>query len=209
MDSSVRALIVVDMQPDFMEGGPLATQAGASVLPAVAERMKSQDYASIVATQDWHPAGHVSFASEHNAEPFSVIDLYGHDQALWPDHCIQGTEGAALHPDLPWQRVSAIIRKGDNPRVDSYSGFLNNWGPDGNRPPTGLAGWLRERGITHVDCCGLARDFCVKWTAEDAAAAGFETRFLWTLTRPVDAGNDDSVRADLEKAGVQVLDTAG
>ncbi|MDR9455055.1 MAG: bifunctional nicotinamidase/pyrazinamidase [Spiribacter sp.] len=200
------ALLVVDMQPDFMEGGALATDAGSSILSAVARLMSSDRYADIAATQDWHPAGHVSFASRHGAKPFNAINLYGHQQMLWPDHCVQGTAAAELHPDLPWARASVIIRKGEDPQVDSYSGLLNNWNPDGRRPPTGLAGWLRERGITQVDCCGLARDFCVKWTAEDAAAAGFDTRFIWPLTRPVDASNDETVRADLTAAGVRILE---
>ena len=199
------ALLVVDMQPDFMEGGALATEDGSSIIPSVRALMLSGLYSDIVATQDWHPPGHVSFANSHDAEPFSVIELYGHDQVLWPDHCVQTTPGAELHADLPWEMASVIIRKGEDPWVDSYSGFLNNWNSEGQRPATGLAGWLRDRGITAVDCCGLARDYCVKWTALDAAAAGFETGFLWDLTRPVDSHGDPDVRTDLDQAGVRVI----
>ncbi len=203
------ALIVVDVQPDFMEGGALAAERGSEVVEPIARLMNDQSYAAVVTTQDWHPAGHISFASSHDgAEPFQTIDLYGHEQVLWPDHCVQGSDNAALHEDLPLNRVSAIIRKGDNPAVDSYSGFRNNWNVDGERPPTGLAGYLRERGITEVQVCGLARDYCVQWTAEDAATEGFRTIMLWDLTRPVDSGADDSVAAALREAGVEIVESA-
>lgn len=203
------ALIVVDVQPDFMEGGALAAEHGSQVVQPIAELMDSDRFGLVVATQDWHPPGHISFASIHaGREPFDTIDLYGHEQVLWPDHCVQGSKGAALHSDLPLTRLSAIIRKGDDPAVDSYSGFRNNWNADGERPPTGLAGYLRERGIDTVYVCGLARDFCVKWTAEDAAAAGFRTRVLWELTRPVDSGADDSVAAAFKEAGVEIAESA-
>ncbi|HKJ94433.1 MAG TPA: bifunctional nicotinamidase/pyrazinamidase [Gammaproteobacteria bacterium] len=208
VDRDSSALIVVDMQPDFMEGGALATDGGSAVIEPIARLMDSGQFRHVAATQDWHPAGHVSFASAHpGRKPFDVIDLYGHDQVLWPDHCVQGGAGAELHPDLPWTRANVIIRKGEDPEVDSYSGFLNNWNRDGERPPTGLAGYLRERGITGVFLCGLARDFCVKWTAEDAVNAGFETTVLWDLTRPVSHDCDDDVRSALEDAGVHVVES--
>jgi nicotinamidase/pyrazinamidase len=150
----------------------------------------------------------VSFASSHaERKPTEVISLHGHDQVLWPDHCVQGTPGAELHTGLPWECVSAIIRKGADAEVDSYSGFRNNWATDGTRPPTGLEGYLRERRVDTVVLCGLARDFCVKWSAEDAAAAGFRTLFLWDLTRPVDPDSDEDVRRDLETAGVEIVDS--
>lgn len=200
------ALLVVDMQPDFLEGGALPTQDGHAVLTPIAELMNSNRFPHCVATQDWHPAGHISFASSHPGRaPFDVIELYGHDQVLWPDHCVQGTAGASLHPDLPWEKVMAIIRKAEYPQVDSYSGFLNNWNADGIRPPTGLAGYLRERGVNEVFVCGLARDYCVKWTAEDAVDAGFITYVLWDLTRPVDAAADEQVCVSLEAKGVRIL----
>ncbi len=202
------ALIVVDMQPDFMEGGALPTQDGSSIIPGIRDLMLSGRYRHIIATQDWHPPGHISFANSHDAEPFSVTELYGHEQVLWPDHCVQTTPGAQFHPDLPWEVACTIIRKGEDPYVDSYSGFFNNFDRNGERPSTGLAGLLRDRGVKAVHCCGLARDYCVKWTAEDAAAIGFDTHFLWDLTAPVDGMADNEVRTDLAQAGVTVIDGA-
>jgi nicotinamidase/pyrazinamidase len=207
MSTAIRtALIVVDMQPDFMPGGALPVTGGDQLVEPIRDLLMSGRFDGVVATQDWHPRGHVSFASHHaGKKPFDVISLYGHEQVLWPDHCVQGTPGAALHQEIPLEWVDAIIRKGNDPAVDSYSGFRNNWNQLGERPGTGLAGYLRERGVTHVLVCGLARDYCVKWTAEDAAAAGFRVRFLWDLTRPVDPTADDRVRADLAKAGVDIV----
>lgn len=208
-DRNRSVLLVVDVQPDFMEGGALAAQNGSEVVAPIRQFMEADHFGLYVATQDWHPAGHISFASSHQGrEPFEVIDLYGHDQVLWPDHCVQGSENAALHGDLPLDRFSAIIRKGEDPRVDSYSGFKNNWNEAGERPPTGLAGYLRERGITDVFVAGLARDFCVKWTAEDAADEGFRTWYLWDLTRPVDSSSDGQVREDLEAKNVRIIESS-
>jgi nicotinamidase/pyrazinamidase len=203
------ALILVDVQPDFLPGGALPVAGGDDILAPLAALLERDPFALYVATQDWHPRGHVSFASAHpGRRPFDVVEVHGHPQTLWPDHCVQGTPGAALHPAVPWDRVSAVIRKGADADVDSYSGFRNNWDAAGARPPTGLAGYLRERGVEEVYLCGLARDFCVKWSAEDAAAAGLRTRFLWDLTRPVDPASDARVRADLERAGVTVVEGA-
>jgi len=208
VDKSRTALLLVDIQPDFMPGGALEVPDGDAIMPGVRELMGKDLFGLYVATQDWHPEGHVSFASSHEGrEPFETIELYGHDQTLWPDHCIQGTPGAALHPDLPQESIAAVIRKGMEPDSDSYSGFRNNWNPQGERPATGLAGYLRERGMRDVVVCGLARDVCAKWTAEDAAEADFGVTFLWDLTRAVDPGTDDKVRADLENAGVRVTES--
>jgi len=202
------ALILVDLQPDFLPGGALPVAEGDRILAPIRRLLERDPFGLYVATQDWHPRAHVSFASTHRGHaPFDVIEVHGHPQTLWPDHCVQGTPGAALHPDVPWERVSAVIRKGADVDVDSYSGFRNNWDAAGTRPPTGLAGYLKEREVDEVFLCGLARDFCVKWSAEDAAAAGFRTRFLWDLTRPVDPSSDGRVRADLERAGVEVIDS--
>jgi len=199
------ALILVDIQYDFLPGGALAVGEGDAILEPVRRLLERDAFALAVATQDWHPPGHVSFASSHRGRrAFETIDVHGHPQTLWPDHCVQGTRGAELHPSIPWEHVSAVIRKGADAATDSYSGFRNNWDPAGQRPPTGLAGYLRERGVEEVVLCGLARDFCVKWSAEDAAAAGFRTTVLWDLTRPVQPSSDAEVRADLERAGVTI-----
>lgn len=208
LDPLTTALLLVDIQPDFLPGGALAVRDGDEILAPIRELVERDPFALCVATQDWHPPEHVSFASQHpGREPLEVVEVHGHDQTLWPDHCVQGTPGAELHHAIPWERVSAIIRKGTDAATDSYSGFRNNWDPDGERPPTGLAGYLRERDIRTVVLCGLARDFCVKWSAEDAAAAGFRTIFLWDLTRAVEPASDHAVRRDLERADVEVIES--
>jgi len=206
MTPSIRtALIVVDMQPDFMPGGALAVAEGDQLVAPIRDLLMSGRFDVVVATQDWHPRGHISFASHHRGkQPLDVIELYGHEQVLWPDHCVQGTAGAALHDGIPLEWVDAIIRKGNDPAVDSYSGLRNNWNQIGQRGATGLGGYLKDRGITNVLVCGLARDYCVKWTAEDAADAGFKVRFLWDLTRPVDPKSDAQVLKELEEKGVEV-----
>lgn len=204
------ALIVVDVQPDFLPGGSLAVDEGDRILEGVADLMESAAFPVKVATQDWHPAGHASFASSHaGREPMDSMELHGHEQVLWPDHCVQGTDGAELRAGLPWDHIDAVIRKGTDPLVDSYSGFRNNWGPGGDRPPTGLAGYLRERGVGDVVVCGLARDYCVRWTAEDSVSAGFRTTVVWDLTRSVDPSGDEALRLDLEAGGVRVVDRSG
>ncbi len=202
------ALILVDIQPDFCPGGSLPVAGGDEIVEPVNAILRRDLFGLYVATQDWHPREHVSFASQHpGRDPMDVTLLHGHDQVLWPDHCVQGTPGAELHPGIDWNPISAVIRKGSDPRVDSYSGFRNNWNAEGARPRTGLAGYLRERGIEDVWLCGLARDVCVKWTAEDAVAAGFRTHLLWDLTRSVDPAKDGELRRDLEGLGVRVLDS--
>jgi nicotinamidase/pyrazinamidase len=205
-DRARSALILVDLQPDFMPGGALPVAEGDLILAPIRRLLQRDPFALYVATQDWHPRGHVSFASSHpGRRPLEIITVHGHEQVLWPDHCVQGTPGAELHPGLPWERVSAIVRKGTDSESDSYSGFRNNWNAAGTRPPTGLTGYLMERGIDRVFLCGLARDFCVMWSAEDAAAAGFATTVLWDLTRPVDPSSDERVRQQLEAAKVELL----
>ena len=201
------ALLIVDLQPDFLPGGALAVEGGDTILEPIRRLMVSGRFPLIIATQDWHPPGHVSFASSHPGRgPLEEIELYGRPQTLWPDHCVQGTPGAALHSSVPTEPVAAIVRKGAEPEVDSYSAFRNNWNAAGQRPPTGLGGYLRERGVEEVWLAGLARDFCVLWSAEDAADAGFRVRVLWDLTRPVDAGSDDRVRRAMTDRGIDIMD---
>jgi nicotinamidase/pyrazinamidase len=200
------ALLVVDIQPDFMPGGALPVPGADQILSPIGDLMESGIFDLIVAVQDWHPRHHVSFASNHPGRaPMDTIKLYGHEQTLWPDHCVQGTSGAALHPDLPWNRAAAIIRKAMDPATDSYSALRNNWNPKGERPPTGLAGYLKNRAIENIFLCGLARDFCVKWTAEDALGEGFRVWVLWDLCRPIDPSSDRSVCDTLTARGAEII----
>lgn len=209
IDRDRAALILVDIQPDFMPGGALATADGTDIVQPVQRLVEADRFGVVAATQDWHPPGHISFASEHEGkQPFDSIELYGEEQVLWPDHCVQGSAGAELHEGIDFNRANVVVRKGMNPKVDSYSGFRDNVGPDGTRPSTGLAGYLHERGIEDVFVCGLARDVCAQWTAEDAAAAGFDTYFFWDLTRPVSFESDEQTHQALGRAGVTVLEVA-
>lgn len=202
------ALIVVDVQPDFMPGGALACHQGDAIVPGIDRLLRRGLYRHVVATQDWHPSGHASFASSHpGTKAFGQILLHGQPQTLWPDHCVQGTPGAALHPGIDWSAADVVIRKGSHREVDSYSGFRENYGPQGERPSTGLAGWLRDRGVTEVHVCGLARDVCVLWTVQDAVALGFRARLLWDLSRPVTPQSDDTTRDALHAGGIGVIDT--
>jgi nicotinamidase/pyrazinamidase len=199
------ALVIVDVQPDFLPGGALPVADGDAILAPLRALLARKAFDVVVATQDWHPPGHVSFASSHpGRRPLDVVEVHGHPQVLWPDHCVQETPGAALHAAIPQAPIDTLIRKGTRADVDSYSGFRNNWDAAGERTSTGLAELLRARGVTHVALCGLARDYSVKWSAEDAAAAGFDTTVLWNLTRPVDPSSDDAVRADLARADVRI-----
>lgn len=161
---------VVDVQPTFMPGGELAVAEGAAVLPVI-NRLLARSFAHAFATQDWHPPGHLSFASAHpGRQPYASIELPYGTQILWPDHAIQGTANAVLHPGLDTSRIEVIIRKGYDRNIDSYSTFFEN----DHRTSTGLDGWLRGRGMTRIFLAGLAMDFCVAWSAEDAVRLGFE-----------------------------------
>ena len=161
---------MVDVQPTFMPGGELAAAQGAAVVPVI-NRLLAGPFAHAFATQDWHPLGHLSFASAHpGGQPYGSIELPYGPQVLWPDHAIQGTANAALHPGLNTSRIEVIIRKGYDRNIDSYSTFFEN----DHRTLTGLDGWLRSRGMTRIFFTGLATDFCVAWSAEDAVRLGFE-----------------------------------
>jgi nicotinamidase/pyrazinamidase len=201
------ALIVVDVQPDFMPGGALACHEGDAIVPGIDCLLRQRMFRHVVATQDWHPRGHASFASSHpGTAAFQQIDLYGQPQTLWPDHCVQGTRGAELHPELDWSALDVVIRKGSDPAVDSYSGFRENCDSTGQRPHTGLAGWLRERDVDEVFVCGLARDVCVLWTAQDALELGFRASLLWDLSRPVTPASDTGTRTTLLAQGIAIVE---
>jgi nicotinamidase/pyrazinamidase len=184
IDRERDALLVVDLQHDFLPGGALAVGGGDEIVEPIARLAPA--FTTVVATQDWHPPGHVSFASSHpGRRPFETLALPQGPQELWPDHCVRGTRGAALHPGFPEAAPVLILRKGTRVEVDSYSAFRENLGPGGRRPTTGLAAWLSARGIRRVLVVGLARDFCVRATAIDAVAEGLEAVVLDDLTRAV------------------------
>lgn len=194
-------LVVVDIQNDFCPGGSLAVADGDAVVAYANELIG--EYEHVVLTQDWHPADHSSFTSQHHgAEPFSMITMPYGPQTLWPDHCIQGTRGAEFHPDLNWNKAELVIRKGFRRDIDSYSAFFEN----DHETPTGLAGYLRERGFDAVALCGLATDFCVGYSALDAARLGFEVLVIERACRAIDLdGSLDRMRTDWQAAGVGVI----
>lgn len=195
------ALLIVDVQNDFCPGGALAVPEGDAIVPVINELSASFDH--VIQTQDWHPEGHESFASSHDGrEPMEAIDVDYGKQTLWPDHCVQGTEGAAFHPDLQTTRTELIIRKGFRREIDSYSAFFEN----DNETPTGLTGYLRERGIDTLYLAGLATDFCVKWSALDGVKQGFDVYVIEDATRGIDAnGSLAAAWEEMNDAGVQVI----
>jgi len=195
-----RALIVIDVQNDFCPGGALAVDEGDVIVPGINDLMTAFD--AVILTQDWHPAGHSSFASSHDGKaPMEMIEMPYGPQVLWPDHCIQGSHGALFHPDLTTDRADLIIRKGFNPAIDSYSAFFEN----DHTTPTGLEGYLRTRGIEDLTMVGLATDFCVNFSAVDAAKLGFKVTVLSDLCRGIDLGGSmTAALAGMTDAGVSV-----
>ncbi len=191
-------LLVIDVQNDFCSGGALAVPEGEAVVPAI--NALAGRFGHIVLTQDWHPAGHRSFASSHpGRQPFETTELDYGTQVLWPDHCVQGTPGAAFHADLTLPRAELVLRKGFRPAIDSYSAFFEN----DQTTPTGLGGYLRERGLARVFLCGLATDFCVQFSALDARRLGFETVLIEDACRAIDLeGSLAAARAKMAEAGV-------
>ncbi|MBU0642828.1 MAG: bifunctional nicotinamidase/pyrazinamidase [Alphaproteobacteria bacterium] len=193
------ALIVIDIQNDFCPGGALAVPGGDEIVSEVNALM--DEFAAVVLTQDWHPAGHSSFASTHAAAPFSTTEMPYGTQVLWPDHCIQGTDGAAFHPGLRLDG-DLIIRKGYNPTIDSYSAFFEN----DHVTPTGLEGYLKTRGIDTLTLVGLAFDFCVNFSAVDAARLGFKVAVRTDLCRAIDMdGSKETAIDGMKTAGVEVV----
>ena len=193
------ALLVIDVQNCFIPGGSLAVKEGDAIVPVINKLSKS--FANVVVTQDWHTADHVSFASQHpGKKPFETVKLKYGTQVLWPDHCVQGTEGAALHKDLSIPHAQLMIRKGFHKDTDSYSAFLEA----DRTTATGLAGYLKARGIKRVYLAGLATDFCVAWSALDARKAGFEAAVIEDACRGIDLnGSLARAWADMGKAGVK------
>lgn len=197
-----KALLLIDIQHDFMPGGALPVPEGDRIVP-VANRLQPH-FDLVVATQDWHPPDHGSFASQHPGhKPFDVVELNGLEQILWPDHCVQGTPGAELVPELDTSRIARVFRKGTDPGIDSYSGFFDN----GHRKATGLADYLLDRGVDNVYLVGLAEDVCVLYTALDARRLGFQTRLVREGTRAVNANAGDGERAErrMVEAGVHLV----
>jgi len=196
--------LVVDVQNDFCPGGTLAVPDGDAVVPVI-NRLAGA-FAHVVLTQDWHPAGHSSFASSHAGRaPFDVIAMPYGDQVLWPDHCVQASEGAAFHPGLDIPHAELVIRKGYRSTIDSYSAFYEN----DHATPTGLAGYLRERAFARVFLAGLALDFCVRYSAEDAVACGFETIVIDDACRAIDNdGSLEAARASFARDGVTAIESA-
>ena len=196
-----RALIVIDVQNDFCPGGALAVPEGDQIVSGINALMDA--FEAVVLTQDWHPAGHSSFASSHdNKAPYEVIEMPYGPQVLWPDHCIQGSDGALFHPDLNMDRADMIVRKGYRPAIDSYSAFFEN----DQTTPTGLEGYLRTRGITDLTMVGLATDFCVNFSAVDAAKLGFTVDVRMDLCRAIDLdGSLAAATSGMTAAGVTLV----
>jgi nicotinamidase/pyrazinamidase len=194
-------LVVIDVQNDFCFGGSLAVPGGDAVVPLINEIAK--DFKHVVVTQDWHPKGHLSFASSHKGkEPFSQIMLPYGKQTLWPDHCIQGQHGAQLHKMLHVPHTDVIIRKGFRREIDSYSAFFEN----DHETPTGLAGYLKERGFTRIYFAGLAFDYCVRFSAEDAHMQGFETFVIENACKAIDYdGSADDTRKSFKSKGINLI----
>ena len=196
------ALILVDLQNDFMPGGALAVTDGDQTV-ALANKLMPR-YDIVVATQDWHPAEHASFVDNHPGKNlFDVVDLNGIEQVLWPQHCVQHTPGAAFHPALKTEAITKVFPKGTNTAIDSYSGFFDN----DHQQATGMGDWLQQQKVTTVDIIGLATDYCVKFTVLDAQALGFTTRLLLPACRGVDlqAGDIDQALAEMRQAGVEIV----
>ncbi len=200
----MKALILVDLQNDFMPGGPLAVSEGDSVVPVA--NFLATKFDTVIATQDWHPADHGSFASNHkDRNPGDVIKLDNLDQVLWPNHCIQGTHGAEFHHDLKRNLITQVFQKGEDKSVDSYSGFFDN----NKINDTGLHDWLQKKEVKHLYIMGLATDYCVKYTAIDAAKLGYSTFLIEDGCKGVELKKGDVAAAisEMREAGVKIVST--
>lgn len=199
INSATDLLLAVDLQNDFCPAGALAIAGGDEIVPAI--NVLARHFKNVVLTQDWHPPAHISFASAHpGAQPYSTITTPYGEQTLWPDHCVQNTPGAAFHPALSIPHAQLILRKGFHPNIDSYSAFLEN----DHATPTGLTGYLRERGLNRLFLCGLAYDFCVRFSAIDGTALDFECFVIEDATRSVNLpGSVRETDQAFEEAGIQ------
>ncbi len=194
-------LLVIDLQNDFCPGGSLAVPDGDKIVPVINKIMDK--FYKVVATQDWHPKNHISFASTHNKQLYETIEINNILQTLWPEHCVQGSHGAELHKDLDIKKINLILRKGTDPQIDSYSAFLEN----DKQTKTGLDGYLRSLDIKKVYVCGLALDYCVYYTACDAVKFGFETYVIIDATKGVDVpkGNVEKTVQHMKSLGIKIL----
>jgi nicotinamidase/pyrazinamidase len=198
----MKTLVIVDVQNDFMPGGHLEVPQGDIIVPLINRLQKYFDL--VVATQDWHPQNHKSFASNHtNKKPFDRIILHGMEQTLWSDHCLQGSKGAEFHPDLEINKIAAIFRKGMDPEIDSYSGFYDN----GHQISTGLSGYLKDKGTSKIHFCGLAADICVYHTIKVSLKEGFSATLIEDASRPLSNDTFASIKNELAKIGVRIINS--
>jgi len=196
----MKTLIIIDIQNDFVPGGSLAVPGGSEIVPVINKIQREFDL--VIATQDWHPQNHTSFSSNHkNKKPLEKIEIDGIEQILWPDHCVQGSKGAEFHPDLEMNRIEAVIRKGMDPAIDSYSGFYDN----GHAKSTGLTGYLKDKGSKILYFCGLAADFCVYYSIKDAVKEGFTAKLIYDATVPIDQVNFVNIKNELKRMGVELI----
>ena len=195
------ALLVIDVQNDFCPAGALGVAGGNEIIPFINEEMVKYD--CVVLTQDWHPKGHSSFATSHEGKnPLELIEMPYGDQVLWPDHCVQGSKGAEFHPELNIEQASAIIRKGSDPRIDSYSAFFEN----DRKTPTGLDGYFKSLEIENINLVGLATDFCVNYSAQDAANLGYKVSVLEKMCRAIDLnGSLAAAKSEMQDCGVEFI----
>jgi nicotinamidase/pyrazinamidase len=195
----MKTLIIIDVQNDFMPGGPLEVPNGNQIVPVI-NRIQD-NYDLVLATQDWHPANHKSFASNHfGTKPFDKMVLGDHLQTLWPDHCVQATKGAEINRDVRSDKIAAIFRKGMDPEVDSYSGFYDN----NHKLSTGLSGYLKDKGVSEVHFCGLAADICVYYSILDSILEGFTATLIEDASRPLYPDKFDDIKCELAKLGVRI-----
>ncbi len=204
MDYKKSALLIIDMQYDFMEGGSLEVKQANSIVNTI-NQLAQKDWGVVVASKDWHPQNHVSFASNNKgSQVFETITLPdGTQQVMWPDHCVQGSHGSEIHKDVDASRINHIVLKGQNPQVDSYSAFFDN----NHLQKTDMEKILKKYDITTIYVVGLARDYCVRWTALDGQKLGYKTYFVWDATKPVDPSSNDAIAKELKDNKVEIIES--